>query len=168
MLIDSCIDIFKHEPVKIFSLLTLCLGYLFGVNSITMLGLLGINVSYYAIKVEHNARLTGKNNSMCDFNDKASCSRVLTSEYSRIFFNVPNTWFGFLFYLAVCIYPMWPFILIPYREMLFFMASTFSIMFSGYLAFVLYFKLQDVCVVCIASWIINAMIFYHSYYELFY
>lgn len=149
----------------------------FSVKSITLestmdyifiLGIVGILVTLYAIGVERNARRNFT--SLCDINDRMSCSRVLTSEYSRMAkyafnlgdnhpLNVPNTYFGLLFYIAIVCYTCYPFTLIPFREFLLLMASMFSIMFCFYLAYVLKFVLHDVCIVCISTYIINGMLF---------
>lgn len=146
---------------------------------LTYFGLVGILVSGYAIYVEHNARKTKKRIALCDINDGMSCSLVLTSDYARLteyylglskdnIFNIPNTYYGLIFYIAVAIYPLWPFTLIPFREILLFGASILSINVCILLAWILYFKLKNFCSVCVASWIINTLILYQAYKQLFY
>jgi len=145
---------------------------------ISLLGLLGVGISAYAIYVEKNARKTKKRTALCDVNDGMSCSLVLTSDYAKLGevylglskdnpFNVPNTYYGFLFYVAVTIYPLWPFTLIPFREALLFGASILSIGICVLLAWILYFKLRNFCTVCVASWIVNSLILYQAYKQLF-
>lgn len=148
------------------------------INSIiTYFGFFGLIVTLYAIYVERKARCSGFK-AMCDFNDRASCSKVLTSPYSRMLglslglnkdhpLNVPNTYFGTLFYIAIIAYPQYPFTLIPFREILFFGATVSSMAFCFVLAYILYFKLNDFCVVCVTTYFINAVLLYCSYSELF-
>uniref|UniRef100_A0A6B2LP68 vitamin-K-epoxide reductase (warfarin-sensitive) n=1 Tax=Arcella intermedia TaxID=1963864 RepID=A0A6B2LP68_9EUKA len=137
---------------------------------------MGILVSLYGIYVEVNASNDSSFSSWCDLSSYISCSKVLTSEYSRIIakifrlpeehpLNVPNTYIGILFYLAVLVYPIYPFTLVPYRKNLFFIASSISLMFCIYLAYILYFVLEDLCLVCVSTYVVNANIFYHSYLE---
>jgi len=144
---------------------------------ISFFGFFGLFVSLYAIYVERKAR-DGSRNAMCDFNDRASCSKVLTSPYSRMLgltfklpknhpLNVPNTYFGLLFYIAIIAYPEYPFTLIPFREYLFFGATLASMTFCFVLAYILYFKLNDFCAVCVTTYFINAVLLYCSYNELF-
>ena len=146
---------------------------------ISLVGIAGIIVSIYAIYVEKMAKSSGakKYIAICDVNDSASCSLVLMSQYSRLgevylglkkdsWFNHPNTYYGLLFYIAVTIYPMYPFTLIPYRELMLFGASIFSILICCLLAWILYFKLNNFCAVCVASYIVNIVILMLSYREL--
>lgn len=146
---------------------------------ISVLGLIGVAISLYAIYVESSARKSGKKFvALCDMNESASCSLVLTSAYSRLgevylglpkdsIFNLPNTYYGLLFYIAVTVYPIFPFTLIPFREVLFFGASLLSIGICCLLAWILYFKLKNFCGVCVASYIVNMFILYQAYHELF-
>jgi len=148
---------------------------------ISLLGLVGIAISVYAIYVESSSRKSPKDKKFvayCDMNESASCSLVLTSTYSRLgevylglskdsIFNWPNTYYGLLFYIAVTIYPVYPFTLIPFREVLFFGASIMSIGICCLLAYILYFKLNNFCAVCVASYIVNTLILYQAYKELF-
>ena len=148
---------------------------------ITILGLLGIIASLYAVYVEHRAKNTkgGKKYiALCDVNNSMSCSRVLTSEYAKLgrlffglkegsVFNVPNTYYGLLFYIGIALYAQFPFTLIPLRAYLLFAASLGSIVASCTLAYILIFILHDVCLVCVTTYIINLAILYQTwFYEL--
>lgn len=149
------------------------------IDSIILLfGMLGLLASLYAIHVERKARKEGPGKAACDINNRMSCSSVLTSKYAKMTglvfslkenhpLNVPNTYFGVLFYLAIIIYPMFPFTMIPFREVLLFGATLFSVCFSFLLAYILYFKLNDFCIVCVTTYIINAVLFFCAYRELF-
>jgi len=146
---------------------------------ITLLGISGILASIYAIYVEWSAKGNAKGKkyvALCDINDNMSCSRVLTSDYARLAkmflgledgspFNWPNTYYGLLFYVAVTLYPMYPFTLIPFREYLFLGASVGSILASCVLAWILYFRLKDLCLVCATTYVINIGILYFAFYE---
>ena len=144
-------------------------------DPITLTGIIGFIVTAYAISVERKSRSNPKYVALCDISNSMSCSRVLTSEYSkltgRLFglkadhpLNLPNTYFGLIFYSAVIIYP---YVFIPYRELLFFLATSLSMMMCVYLAYILYFKLNDFCVVCVTTYVINAVLFYYAINECF-
>jgi vitamin-K-epoxide reductase (warfarin-sensitive) len=146
---------------------------------ICLLGLIGIVISWYAIHVERQANKHGRKKyvALCDINDSASCSLVLTSEYAKLGekflglgkdnpFNVPNTNYGLLFYIGVTLYPLYPFTLIPYREFMLFGASIVSIMVCCLLSWILYFKLKNFCGVCVASWILNLFILWQAWGQL--
>ena len=148
---------------------------------ISLLGFIGIAISLYAIHVERKASRNGRKKyvALCDVNDSASCSLVLTSEYARLgekylglsrnnLFNMPNTYYGLMFYVAVSLYPMYPFTLIPFREVLLFSASLLSISVCCLLAWILYFRLKNFCGVCVASWIVNVAILWQAGSQLIY
>eukprot|EP01126_Amoeba_proteus_P055586 TRINITY_DN6911_c0_g1_i2.p1 TRINITY_DN6911_c0_g1~~TRINITY_DN6911_c0_g1_i2.p1 ORF type:complete len:121 (-),score=7.68 TRINITY_DN6911_c0_g1_i2:192-554(-) len=111
-------------------------------HRLQVLSVLGCVVTLYAIYVEKQARNhPGQFSAMCDLSESVSCSKVLTSKYSHLvahFFDldednpihVPNTYVGLLFYIAVFLYPMFPFTLIPGRKVLLFLASSFSAVFQ--------------------------------------
>ena len=137
-----------------------------------LLALAGIIVTLYAIYVERQTNKIGFK-AMCDINDYASCSRVLKSPYAKMtkmifnlkddhVLNVPNTYFGLLFYIAVIIYN---FVDVSYQEVLLLVASGISLCACFGLAYILYFKLKDFCVVCVATYFINMGIFYYAYCE---
>jgi vitamin-K-epoxide reductase (warfarin-sensitive) len=144
---------------------------------ITILGICGIIASLYAVYVEQQAKGKKKYVALCDINNNMSCSRVLTSEYAklgRLFFglkedhilNVPNTYYGLLFYVGVTLYAFYPFTLIPFREYLLFSASVGSIAASCTLAYILAFILHDVCLVCVTTYILNILILWQAWYGL--
>lgn len=134
---------------------------------IVYLGLLGIIITLYAIWVENH-----KNDykAACDLGENASCSKVLKSPYARMIkmifklsnnhiFNVPNTYLGILYYLAVVSYD---FVNIPYKQYLLFIASIIGLCSSFILGFILFFKLHDFCVVCASTYLINYGIFHYA------
>jgi vitamin-K-epoxide reductase (warfarin-sensitive) len=143
---------------------------------ITLLGCIGVIACAYAINVEMNMKKNKKYVAFCDVGQSMSCSRVLVSEYSKMGkllfnldpdhpLNVPNTYYGFLFYCAVILYNVYPFTLIPCRQYLLLFASIISNMSSVCLAYILYFKLKTACLVCVATYIINAFLLYFAYQE---
>lgn len=144
-------------------------------DPIFILGILGILASLYAIYVEK--RFPDKNyRASCDIGPNASCTFVLSSEYAHLakmwfkldrksMFNVPNTYYGFLFYVAVTLYSVYPFTLIPLREFLLFGASCLSILMSIVLAWILMFRLKNFCAICVTTYVINVALMYYAYAE---
>lgn len=115
--------------------------------------------------------------SLCDISENASCSLVLTSEYAKLtqlFFklskdhplNLPNTYYGLMFYVAVILYSSWPFTLFPLREYFLFGAALMSMLTSLLLAYIMKFKLHNVCYVCIMTWALNFGILAIAYNQL--
>jgi vitamin-K-epoxide reductase (warfarin-sensitive) len=141
---------------------------------LVFLGILGLIVTTYAIYIEKQEKKM--KSSMCDINDKMSCTSVLSSPYAKMMgkifklkyshpLNLPNTYYGMIFYLAITLYSYFPFILIPYREKILLIVSILSIISSCVLAYILYAKLRTVCIICISTYIINSFILYYSLIE---
>ena len=147
------------------------------INYISIVGIIGLMICFYAIYVEKKTKLDKNYSPFCNISNNMKCSVVLESKYSRMMklifdlkkdniFNLPNTYYGVLFYIAIIIYPLYPFNLIPFREALLFAISVFSILLCFLLAFILYFKLRNCCIICIAIYIVNIVIYYIACNEL--
>lgn len=134
--------------------------------------MVGLCVSGYALYVEYEHYRAEKNGleyvAMCDLGEHMSCTDVLTSEYGTILskwglvpkgsvLDVPNAALGSVYYLIALSYPLFSHEIMGRVFML--GASTFSLLFSLYLAYILKFILHDLCVVCVSSYIINTFIF---------
>ena len=77
--------------------------------------------------------------------------------------DVPNPVLGFLYYIAHIIYP-WPQgISFPMLDPLACTASTLVGLFSMWLGYQLLFVLQDVCIVCLSSYVVNAILLFNMF-----
>jgi vitamin-K-epoxide reductase (warfarin-sensitive) len=146
-------------------------------DQIQIFGILGFMVSVYALYVEYKKHSSPDYEALCDINEHMSCSKVLTSDYSHLFgqtfqlsenhpLNFSNATIGIGFYLALIFYPLYPFTLLPLRKLLLFVASLTGLATSGYLAFVLYSVLNDFCMVCMTTYVINVGVFMISLREM--
>ncbi|GBP82362.1 Vitamin K epoxide reductase complex subunit 1 [Eumeta japonica] len=129
-------------------------------RSIITTCIIGVLASTYALYVEMAAEARPGYKAMCDLSDHMSCSRVLTSEYSKGFgiiphgsaFEVPNCIYGIIFYCLLIF-------LTTYEDkrivQLQFFLALGSLATSVYLAYLLMFVLHDLCVVCVSTFIIN-------------
>lgn len=133
---------------------------------------LGILISVYALYVETRKHRDNKYKAACDLGENMSCSRVLTSSYSKgfgvveillgkeHFLNMPNCILGIVFYSMQFVVGMLWFSWVP---AMLFITSVVSCAGSAYLAFVLFFVLKDLCLVCIATYVINGVLMYLNY-----
>ena len=67
---------------------------------------------------------------------------------------MPNALLGSVFYIIALLAPL---IGLPPIVML--LVATAAVVFSGYLAYILRYVLHDFCVVCVASYVLNAALF---------
>eukprot|EP01127_Copromyxa_protea_P015156 TRINITY_DN4316_c0_g1_i2.p1 TRINITY_DN4316_c0_g1~~TRINITY_DN4316_c0_g1_i2.p1 ORF type:complete len:187 (-),score=19.05 TRINITY_DN4316_c0_g1_i2:23-583(-) len=147
-----------------------CPNFVGGMRTEQLWALVGVLVSLYSIYVELHASQEDDFVAFCDITPSVSCSKVLTSPYAKMVgyvydlpedhsLNVPNTYLGLLFYSAVILYSIPPFTRVPHRELLFFSASCLSLVLCLVLGYILYAILEDLCLVCLTSYLVNISIF---------
>ncbi|XP_015512123.1 vitamin K epoxide reductase complex subunit 1 [Neodiprion lecontei] len=122
--------------------------------------IVGFALSYYAYIVETSKEHDSSYEAMCDISEHISCTKAFMSEYGKGFgiipenspFYFPNSIYGLVFFVN--------FALLSVSNTL---AATTMLLILGvlanmgsvYLAVILY-KLQDICVVCISTYLVNA------------
>lgn len=132
--------------------------------------LIGLVLSIYAIILEKLKFADHNFEASCDISETISCSNVMLSRYSRIFsmiglipensiLDISNAHYGVLFYcfyfLILC---MDYFSIINLRDILLFM-STLSMILSLYLCYILYFIMNNICLICYSTYICNISLF---------
>ncbi|CAF0864209.1 unnamed protein product [Brachionus calyciflorus] len=132
----------------------------------------GILVCLYALQVEL-FKLRDKNYvAFCDIDGFMSCTKVFTSKYGKGFglipeesiLNQPNSIYGLVFYVVQLLMLLFRNNLTALKIKLF--LSLLSNFGSIYLASILYFVLNDFCIVCSTLYIINALILVFNYKHL--
>ncbi|CAH0398389.1 unnamed protein product [Chilo suppressalis] len=137
-------------------------------RAIIATAILGVIVSTYALYVEMAAESKPGYKALCDISEYASCSRVLTSEYSKGFgiipkesaLEVPNCIYGTLFYCFMIFLATFDHIGVNRLQLLLSLVSCAS---SVYLAYLLAFVLHDICLVCISTYFINGLLLWLVY-----
>ncbi|CAK1556333.1 unnamed protein product [Leptosia nina] len=138
------------------------------VNRLLILtGIMGILISTYTLYVEMAAESRPGYKAFCDFAEHASCSRVLTSEYSKGFgflpetstFQLPNCIYGVLFYCIIIFLSTYDNVLVLRFQLL---LEASSLVTCIYLAYLLIFVLHDFCIVCVSTYVVNSCLGYLS------
>ncbi|XP_059913488.1 vitamin K epoxide reductase complex subunit 1-like protein 1 isoform X1 [Gadus macrocephalus] len=139
--------------------------------------LLGIVLSLYAFHVEREKARDASYQAICDVSTSISCSKVFTSRWGRGFgllgsifgndsaLNQPNSVYGICFYafqllLGMTVSAMAALILMT--------TSILSVMGSMYLGYILYFVLEDFCIICVTTYVLNFILFLLNYKRLVY
>lgn len=136
---------------------------------IQILCLIGALICTYAIYIEKNSKRP-KFKAICDINDNTSCTLVLTSKYSHMIklifnlkdnnkFNLSNAQYGLLFYISLILYQYQPFIFLPFYNLIFLFITSCSLVGCVVLAYILYYKLHNLCLICITMYVINILLF---------
>lgn len=135
---------------------------------------LGVLVSIYAYVVETRAEHDPNYAPMCDLSPNVSCTKAFNSRYGKglgllqrfvgsdSILVQPNSVYGIIFYCTVLICGMfdgrrW--------DKLHLALCILSNITSVYLAYLLYFVLYDLCVVCVTTYVCNALLLVGSIYR---
>lgn len=121
-----------------------------------LVAVLGIVVSLYATYISAELKKDESYAPVCDINEQVSCSKALKSKESRLFFGIKNSVLGIFAYAAVILVvlfelplPLW-------------ILTTPMLLVTLYLAYVLYIRDRNLCLICTCAHIINILLFYFS------
>lgn len=118
------------------------------IASIILLAVIGFAVSLYTYITEQKIKNEPDFKPVCDISDRISCTKVMKSEYSNLFF-FSNAGVGMLFYVVMIILALIP------APKLMLLAAFASVTVSAILAYILYFKIKSVCLLCTSLYVIN-------------
>lgn len=119
---------------------------------ILVLAAIGFCIALYAYFVENKMKADASYHPACDINDRISCSKPLQSQYSNLFF-ISNSLAAMLYYVVIA--------LLAFMGMhtVLVIATTLGLIVSLGLAYLLYFKIKSLCLVCTSLYIINILLF---------
>ncbi len=115
---------------------------------IALLAALGLGISIYTYITEIRLKQDPTYKPVCDLSDRISCSKPMQSPYSKLFF-VSNAVMGILFYAGMII------LALASASTLVLIGSIGSCALSCVLAYLLYVKIQTICLLCTSLYIIN-------------
>ncbi len=114
---------------------------------------IGILLAAYAIFVEYKLKRNSEYRPVCEINDRASCKVAFNSKYGRML-GISNAVLGIAFYII--------FIVVTFTAFTNFLLliSIAAVLSSAYLAYALYFKLRNLCIVCTFTYLVNILLLY--------
>lgn len=128
---------------------------------------LGVGASYYAFFVENAVEHNEKYQAMCDISEEVSCTKVFATKYARGFgvvgkylgekhiLNQPNSVYGMIFYVTLALFSLINLSFIVNIQLLLTLASNGLSIYLGYL---LLYVIKSICVVCVATYLINFLL----------
>ena len=119
--------------------------------TILLLALIGFGISLYTYQLEQKIKKEPEYKPSCDINDRISCTKPMKSNYSNIFY-FSNALIGMIYYLLVAALALLD---IPYLVLI---AAIGACLASAVLAYLLYFKIKSLCILCTSLYIINILI----------
>lgn len=140
-------------------------------RNLALAALVGTLISSYGFYVEHRVESNENYEAMCDISEKISCTKVFSTEYGKGFgvvgkvlgedsaLNVPNGVFGLIFYTTILVTAFSKCGKVAEVQKWMAVASN---LLSVYLAYLLYFVIQNLCVVCVGLYIVNGFLLVFS------
>lgn len=126
------------------------------VLAIQITAIIGLLLSIYTLYVEKKMEKSKNYKALCDISDKISCTKAFGTNYGHIL-GISNAIPGIGFYILILI-------LTYYNQLNFiFYFSALSFLASIYLAYIIYFKLKNFCLVCNGIYVVNLLLLIFSY-----
>jgi vitamin-K-epoxide reductase (warfarin-sensitive) len=113
-----------------------------------ILALLGIGISAYAYVVEYKLRKDPLYKPVCDISERISCSKPLLSPYANLL-GISNAALALAYYFLVAM------LALLNADKTLTVVSILGCIASLFFAYVLYFKIRTVCLMCTALYILN-------------
>ncbi len=125
-------------------------------NVLLALAIIGFSISVYGYITEQKVKKDESFKAACDITDRISCTKVMLSPYSNMFF---FSTFG----LALAFYACIGLLAILNLANTIFIAAIGACLLSCYLAYLLIFKIKSLCVLCTSLYVINFLILIFAY-----
>jgi vitamin-K-epoxide reductase (warfarin-sensitive) len=116
-----------------------------------VLAAIGFCISLYAYLTEKKIKEDPNYKAACDLSDTVSCTKPMKSEYANLFY-FSNSFLAMLYYISIAVLS---FLQLPLPLLIITIAGA---LFSCFLAYILYFKIKALCLVCTSLYVINALL----------
>lgn len=124
--------------------------------SIFIVATIGFCISLYGFFVENKLSEDPTYHPVCDLSDRVSCSKTFLSPYGKLL-KISNTVFAILFYSSMMLLAY-----LDYTTLLWYGALA-ALVVSIFLAYILFFKIQTICLFCISLYVVNLALLYVTY-----
>lgn len=115
---------------------------------ILILATIGLLISIYGITVERKLQQDAQYKAACDISDTISCTRPFLSPYGKML-GISNIWVCAFFYIAVIVAT---FLQTP---LLLTILTSAGLIATAIFAYILFFKVKSLCLICTSLYIIN-------------
>ena len=126
-----------------------------------ILTIIGFCIALYAYITDKKIKQEPDYKPVCDISERISCTKPMKSKYSTMFF-ISNSFAGMLFYASIAILAIFN------NIKLIFIISSLGAIATCFFAYLLFFKIRSLCIICISLYIINIAIFILAAKNLFF
>ena len=127
--------------------------------TILLLSVIGFAISLYGFSIEEKLKKNPEYKPLCDFSANASCTKPMKSSFGKIL-GISNTIIGMIFYAGIALLSC-----LGYHELVL-LGAIGACVVSVFLAYILYFKLKTVCLICTLTYAVNAGLLVSSWFSL--
>lgn len=121
---------------------------------------IGCVVSLYSYFIERKLEKNPAYKPLCNLSDAVSCTKPIQSAYGKIF-GISNALMGLVFYITII------FTAVVNASAFIWYAALAACVVSVYLAYLMIFRIQSLCMVCLSIYIINGALLLVSYRHYF-
>lgn len=127
---------------------------------IIILAAIGFCIAAYTYFTEKKFQKDPSFKPVCDISDKISCTKPMASPYANILF-VSNAIIAMLFYVVIAIFAL------LHIKVAVLVTATAGVIGSLFLAYLLFFKIKTLCLLCTSMYLINILILIFAIRQLF-
>ena len=126
------------------------------ITAIMILCAIGFLLSVYTFFIEQQLTRSDNYVPLCDISDTVSCTKPLLSPYAKLL-GISNAVLGMLFYAGMFVSAWHGYAdLVRYGALL---AALASVIF----AYILYFRIYALCIICTLIYVLNVLLVYCAY-----
>ena len=125
---------------------------------IIVLATLGLIIAIYGITVERKLKQDMQYKAVCDISDKISCTRPMLSQYNSML-GISNSLAAAIYYAIIIA------LALLQQKQLLLIAVFGGLVVTAVFAYILYFKIRSLCLICTSLYTINIALALVCYYN---
>lgn len=129
-------------------------------SAILVLAIVGFCVSTYAFYAHKRVDADDTYQAVCDLSHRISCTRTFESEYGK-FLGIPIGFYGMGFYAVIALLNVY-----GSADYVLYLCVA-AVIISGALAYILYFKIKNICLICNSIYVINILLLILSILQIY-
>lgn len=127
-------------------------------TTVIIIAIVGLAISAYGIMVERKLQQDAQYKAACDISDAISCTRPFLSPYGKML-GISNIWASALYYCAIIV------VALLNLSTLTFILACAGVAASIVFAYILYFKVRSLCLICTSLYLVNIALAVTCYFS---
>lgn len=125
--------------------------------SVALVSAIGFLICLYGLFVELKVKSDQSYKAICDISNHVSCTKTFLSPWGKLF-GISNIQLGLVAYVVMFI------VALIGKTCLAFLLATGFMIATIFFAYVLFAKVKTFCLICVSTYIVNAILFVLTYY----